>query len=66
MDEVTIAWVCKTWTNATIESSRETWRKVSDMFQGAGLAVYGFSSEAGSDYWTLSDVAFHHSLRAKK
>ena len=66
MDEVTIAWVCKTWANATIESSRDTWRKVSDMFQGAGLAVYGFSSEAGSDYWTLSDVAYHHSLRAKK
>jgi len=66
MDDCAIAWICKTWANATLEPSRARWNTVADMFQGAGIAIYGFSSEAGSDYWTLSDIAYHHSLRAKK
>ena len=55
MDECTIAWVCKVWNNAT---TRKELIKLADVFQGAGMAVYGFDPQAGSDYWTLSDLAF--------
>jgi len=59
MDEAAIAWICKSWKNAT---TRQQLIKLSDMFQGAGLAVYGFDGQAGSDYWTLSDLAFIKAL----
>jgi hypothetical protein len=59
MDESAINWVCRLWNEA---KTRQDWYNLNHVFQGAGMAVYHLDTEAGMDYWALSDLAMTHYL----
>jgi len=59
MDDNAIKWVCRIWRAC---NDRKSWEKISDQLQGAGMAIFAVDSQAGMDYWTLSDLAQQHYL----
>ena len=59
METIDTVWVCQKWREA---ETKEDWDKLNWQFQGAGMAIYGKDSQAGIDYWFLSDLATEHYL----